>query len=365
MSIIEQIKEFFSSLKEYCLFLSRYFRLRLYQSFRRFEEIKDIIVNWLVVKRGKYSRSFLHTSISGLFLIGITIAPLIKEVLTEGGEEEILTHNVLAETNLTLEESTATEISVKPRDSIVTYSVAEGDTIASIAKKFGVSEETILWQNNLEKTSIIKPGQKLEIPPITGIVHKVKRGETVYSLAKKYSVDPQNIVNWPFNTFANDETFELAVGQLLVIPDGIKPKEEPPKEYLARVKITPSAGSVSATGQFIWPASGTLTQYYQWYHKGIDIANPAGPDILAADSGKVISAISQRYAYGNHILIDHGNGFITLYAHLSSFYVSQGQTVNRGDAIGKMGCTGRCTGTHLHFEIRYNGSAQNPLNYLK
>lgn len=363
-SALEGVKDFFLELHDYLVFLRLYFRKRSYQVFLHFESIKDFLVGGLVAKRGKYVRPFLHSSMSGLFLVGLMVAPLIKSALPQSSfQEETEGLAVLAVT--TLEESTKTQISVKPRDSVVTYTVRSGDTISSIAKKFGVSEETILWQNGLKKESVIKPGQKLEIPPVTGIVHKVKRGETIYSIAKKYSVDPQNIVNWPFNTFTNDETFALAVGQLLIIPDGIKPKEAPPKEYLARRKKTPSAGAVSATGQFVWPTSGVISQYFRWYHPAIDIANKAAPDILAADSGRVVSVISQRYAYGNHVIIDHGNGFTTLYAHMSSIYVSQGQTVKRGDAIGRMGCTGRCTGTHLHFEIRKNGVCQNPLVYLK
>lgn len=360
---LTKLKDFFKDLITYLVFLKGYFSQRFYQAYQRFESAKGFLVGGLVAKRGKYIRPFLHTSMSGLFLIGLMLAPLIKSSLPQQNFQEGAGRvAVLALT--TLEESTTTQVSVKPRDSIVTYTVRPGDTVSSIAVKFGISEETILWQNNLTEKSVIKPGEKLEILPATGISHKVKRGETIYSIAKTYSTEAQNIVNWPFNTFTNDETFALATGQLLIIPDAIKPKEKVP-EYIAQRRITPSAGAVSATGQFVWPASGSLTQYFAWYHPAIDIANKTAPDILAADSGTVVSVISQTYAYGNHIIIDHGNGFTTLYAHLTSFYVSPGQTVNRGDSIGKMGCTGRCTGTHLHFEIRQSDSPQNPLSFLK
>lgn len=358
----QNIKNFFIDLKEYISFLRKYFYWHFYKSFHRFEKIKDVLVGGLVIKRGKYVRPFLHTSMSSLFLIGLMIAPLIRSAFPENEftQEE---KTVLALGSV--EESTTTQISVKPRDTVVSYTVREGDTISSISQKFGVSEETILWQNDLKKEDLIKPEQKLEIPPVTGIVHKVQRGETIYSIAKKYSVDAQTIVNWPFNNYANDETFALAVGQLVIVPDGVKPKEAPPVSYLARLKQTPSAGAISGTGQFVWPAGGSITQNYTWYHPATDIANNSAPDVLAADSGTVISVISQRYAYGNHIIIDHGNGFSTLYAHLSAFYVTAGQTVKRGDAVGKMGSTGRSTGIHLHFEIRSNGVSQNPLGYLK
>lgn len=361
------IKTFFTELKDYFKFLNRYFRLRTYQAFSNFESKKDVLVGGLVAKRGKYVRPFLHTSMAGLFLIGIMLAPFVTSALSkkEISEDSGMGRqgSVLAVSDI--EDATTTQISVKPRDTIVSYTVREGDTISSISVKFDVSEETILWQNDLKKDSVIKPGQKLEIAPVTGVVHKVARGETIYSIAKKYSVDAQNIVNWPFNSYANDETFALAVGQLVVVPDGVMPKEAPPKEYLARRRETPSAGAVSATGQFVWPTQGSITQNFVWYHPAIDVANNSGPDVLAADSGTVISVISQRFAYGNHIIIDHGNGFSTLYAHLAEFYVQPGQTVARGVAIGRMGSTGRSTGVHLHFEIRSAGTSQNPLNFLK
>jgi len=134
--------------------------------------------------------------------------------------------------------------------------------------------------------------------------------------------------------------------------------------YIARK--TPDAGTISAIGQFIWPASGKLSQLYRWYHKGLDISNKSAPPILAADAGKVVLAgWPDSIGYGNRVIIDHGNGFQTLYAHLSRIYVVAGQTVNRGDQVGQMGSTGRSTGVHLHIEIRKNGVALDPLGYLK
>jgi murein DD-endopeptidase MepM/ murein hydrolase activator NlpD len=264
------------------------------------------------------------------------------------------------------EMETTTSVSVKPRDSVVTYIVQTGDTVSSIAKKFDVSIDTIRWQNDLASIDAIKPGQKIEIPPVTGMMHKVKRGETIYSIAKKYDVDAQQIVNWPFNSYANDEVFALAVGQTLVVPNGVRPAVQlwDPKRYVAR--RTPDAGVVSATGQFVWPTSGSISQQYVWYHKALDISNKSAPAILAADSGTVVVAgWPDGYGYGNRVIIDHGNGFQTLYAHMARVSVGVGQTVNRGDVIGGMGATGRSSGIHLHFEVRQGGVVMNPLNYLK
>ncbi len=364
MGFFTNLKEFWYNLKDYLIFLKGYFRHRFYQGFLHFEDVKSVLVDGLVAKRGKYIRPFLHTSMSGLFLIGLMLAPVIKSVLSQDDLGQTFSiAQVLGSTSL--EDSTTTQVSVKPRDSVVSYTVKQGETISSIAIKFGVSEDTILWQNDLEDDDIIKPGQKLEIPPVTGVVHKVKRGETINSIAKKYSVEAQNLVNWPFNSFANDETFELTAGQLVVVPEGVMPEEQAAPEYIAQKRQTISAGNVSATGSFVWPASGYISQYSTWYHTAIDIANPASPDILAADSGTVVTVLRQKFAYGHHVLIDHGNGFVTLYAHMTDIYVTQGQTIAKGQAVGRMGCTGRCTGTHLHFEIRKNGVLQNPMGYLQ
>jgi murein DD-endopeptidase MepM/ murein hydrolase activator NlpD len=342
-------------------FLKQYLTGRLLDFIAGFEAGKDAVVDGLVTKRGRYTRPFLHTGMTGLFLIGLTLTPLLSEAVAGGREpgEVLGTGGALAY-------DTTTMVSLKPRDGIITYIVEAGDTISGVAKKFDVSIDTIRWQNNLKTIDAIKPGQKIEIPPVTGIVHKVVRGETVYSIAKKYDVDPQQIINWPFNTYANDETFALAAGQTLVVPDGVKPAEVlwDPKRYVAQK--TPDAGIVSASGQFIWPVAGSISQRYVWYHRGLDIANKAQPPVLAADSGKVIVAgWPDAGGYGNRVMLDHGNGFVTLYAHLSSISVTVGQTVNRGDVIGYVGSTGRSTGPHLHFEVRRGGELLDPLPFLQ
>lgn len=257
----------------------------------------------------------------------------------------------------------ATVSSDKLRDRITQYVVQEGDTVASIAQKFGVSEDTIRWQNDIKKDRL-KAGQTIKILPVTGVAHTVKPGDTIYSIAKKYNAEAQGIVDFPFNTFVNDETFELAVGQTLVIPDGVPPKETPPPSAFAR-RRTPDAGTVVASGEFVWPTSGDISQGFSWYHKGVDIANRAGPDVLAADSGTVTYASCVVGGYGCHVRINHGNGDETLYAHFQQIYVEVGTRVARGNAIGKMGSTGRSTGTHLHFEIRRGGAIVNPFEVLR
>jgi murein DD-endopeptidase MepM/ murein hydrolase activator NlpD len=163
----------------------------------------------------------------------------------------------------------------------------------------------------------------------------------------------------------NDETFELATGQFLVVPGGVMPNAPVATRPVA-VVITPDAGAVSGSGNFVWPAAGRITQGYSFYHKAFDIANGGGGPILAADSGTVVIAgWVDNSGYGNRVMIDHGNGYVTLYGHMSVVQVRPGQRVNRGDVLGQMGSTGRSTGTHLHFEIRSGGGLLNPGNFLK
>lgn len=354
---------FWWDLKSFLKFLGMYFKLRGSKFLEGFEAGKGVVVDGLTAKRGRYTRPFLHTGMTGLFIVGLLLAPVISQAVSE---EEASSAGGLVLGMRSGYMETTTAVSVKPRDTVVTYIVQSGDTVSSIAGKFDVSIDTIRWQNDLKSIDAIKPGQKVEVPPVTGMVHKVKRGETIHSIAKKYDVSAQQIINWPFNSYADDESFALAVGQILVVPDGVKPAEKlwDPKRYVAQT--TPDAGVVSATGKFVWPASGRITQRWVWYHKAIDIANKGAPGILAADSGRVtVAGWPDGFGYGNRVMIDHGNGYQTLYAHLSSISVSVGQTVNRGDVIGKMGSTGRSTGTHLHFEIRQNGVLMDPLAFLR
>lgn len=344
--------------------LGAYFRDHLTFGFTSFEKGKSRLAAGLYRQRGRFVRPFVHSGMALLILGGITLGPvLVSEGLSDPWQGDLAPSAVLSAATSVEEMETATLISDKPRAETIEYEVQPGDTVSKIAEKFGVSIDTIRWANDLSSIKAIKTGQKLKILPVSGIVHKVKHGETIYSIAKRYSVDAQGIVNWPYNSYANDETFALAVGQVLIVPDGVMPKETPwaPRPQYAAI---PQAGTVGGTGAFAWPASGRLTQGFRWYHKGIDIANNTAPAILAADSGTV-AFTGWRSGYGQTVIIDHGNGFSTLYAHLSQIYVGTGQGISQGQALGKMGATGRATGIHLHFEIRKTGVAQDPMGYLK
>jgi murein DD-endopeptidase MepM/ murein hydrolase activator NlpD len=361
----EIILNFFSEVKLFFGELGKYLVKNLHLSFIRFEEGKGVFVTALYRQRGKMARRLMHGSMAGLAATGMMMAPVIAQEFPGRSVDPWEIPSTSAVLSATTEDpNTTTLVSEKMRDKIIDYTVQEGDTVSTIAEKFGIDADTILWQNDLGAKEAIKPGQTLEILPVTGVSHKVTKGDTVYSIAKKYDSSPQGIVDFPFNSFTNDETFELAIGQIVIVPDGIPPKAAPATPRIRQ--ITPDAGTVVASGSFVWPAGGTITQRFSWYHKGIDIASNAAPNILAADSGTVVIAgWLDGYGYGNRVMIDHGNGYRTLYAHLSRIYVVPGQTVSRGDAIGKMGSTGRSTGIHLHFEVIRNGVYLNPLGVLQ
>ncbi|TRZ77895.1 LysM peptidoglycan-binding domain-containing protein [bacterium] len=242
-------------------------------------------------------------------------------------------------------------------DGIVKYVVSAGDTISGIAQKFGVSANSVLWANNLYSTSIIKSGDVLEILPISGVKHVVKSGNTLSDLAKLYKADAEEIA-----FYNNIEDGQLKVTSTIIVPGGVLPNSMLPQPVLAKTIMKNAPAYTSAgqgSGYFIYPAAG-----HNWGRihasNGIDISNPKGGPIYAAAAGTVILADGSGYngGYGEYIKIQHPNGVVTLYGHLSKILVTKGQDVSQGTVIGMMGNTGRSTGTHLHFEVR---GAKNPL----
>jgi len=355
----------------YLAALGSYLTSRLCSAGLNFEEAKNFIVDVLLVRRGANTSLFVHASILGLAAAVLVAGGLLSSTsVISGSYPGVPANPLVAGASDEVPESAVissvitpvTIISEKPRDKVVEHEVKEGETVSSIAQDFGVSADTILWENDLSKAENIKVGQKLKILPVSGVSYKVASGDTIYSIAKEYRASAQAIIDFPFNDIGDD--FQLKTGQVLIVPDGAPPeKPKPaPTQYLARENI-PVADL--GTGRFGWPASGDLVQYFAWYHPGIDISNLGGGPIRASDAGTVVVAgWPDSYGYGNRVEIDHGNGYMTRYAHLSAIYVSVGQKVARGDVIGMMGSTGRSTGIHLHLEIRKDGVALNPLGVL-
>lgn len=322
------------------------------------------------MKRGRYNRPFLHLTAMVVLGVGVIIGPFLADTYPVFSSNSSLSAKLVSSENQ--EQSIVvdsnvfqTDISQKPRDKIITYTVEKGDTLSTISNKFGISVDTIKWANNL-KSDDLSIGDELKILSVTGISHKVAKGESVYTIAKKYDTNPQQIVDFPFNDFANPETFSLVEGQMLVVPDGVKPSEQP--TFVRRQLYIPQGPVTFSSGGFTWPLRGGLSQFASWYHMAIDITSPVGTPIVAAKDGRITKALSGTWdgGYGTNLVIDNGDGYETLYSHMSGFNVGLGDSVTGGKTvIGWVGLTGRTTGAHLHFEIRKNGVLVNPLSYLQ
>ncbi len=262
----------------------------------------------------------------------------------------------------------AIEIDSKTRNEVIEYIIEAGDTVTSIARKFGLNVNTILWENDLGARSLIRPGGKLRILPSDGVIHSVARNETLSKISSDYSVSSDNIII--SNRLDPDET--LKVGQKLFIPGGKKvvaPVTVAGRTYsgttITQAPAPSAPQAVYTGGRLLWPTVGNrITQYYSWRHRGLDVANRTGTPLYAAESGTVERS-GWNTGYGYNVVINHGGGLKTLYAHASVLRVRAGDWVNRGDIIADMGSTGWSTGPHLHFEVILNGVKQNPLNYLR
>jgi murein DD-endopeptidase MepM/ murein hydrolase activator NlpD len=366
-SISTGFKYLKSEFASFLLFLSSYTKDKVMFFSNIFEKNKNTVVKSILIKRGKRNRFFLHVSAMTVLFFGVLISPFITEQNPFSSKKNLLT---FAQDISTQKQSLApqdvfqTQLSDKPRSEIITYTVQKGDTLSQIAKKFGVSDDTIRWQNDLTNDNITV-GDTLEILPVTGIAHKVTSGDTIYTIAKKYDSNPQAIVDFPFNDFADPQTFSLVVGQTLIVPEGVQPQAQP--TYVARKAYIPSGPVVISGAGFTWPVHGTMNQYFSWYHKAVDLGAPLGTPVLAAHNGTVQVAISGGWndGYGTHVIISGDNGYQTLYAHMSSLNVSSGQRVTAGSTvIGWVGLTGRTTGPHLHFEVRSGSNFYDPLSFL-
>ena len=244
---------------------------------------------------------------------------------------------------------------------VITYTVQAGDTLLGIAEKFGLDADTIMWASGRvgDHPDLLRVGQALTILPVDGVYHTVQKDDALESIAKKYKADVEAIIQCEYNDL--EEPYELIPGQKLIVPEGKKPYV--PRVVHAYTGEVP-AGAAKGAGVFGWPVSGVITQRFWSRHKAIDIGAPTGRSVTAADSGYVAEVGWSKYGYGKYLIIDHGNGFQTLYAHLSAILVEGGQSVGKGERIGSVGSTGRATGPHLHFEIRYKGVQRNPFGYL-
>ena len=281
-------------------------------------------------------------------LLQATISPN-QEATSTKGEVAIVDGTSLSS------ESTASSFSFDTKtiedDQISIYVVHNGDTLPAIAKMFDVSVNTIRWANDI-KGNTITVGQTLVILPISGVQHVVKSGDTLQSIAKLHKGDLDEVLQ--YNNLAKNS--KLAVGDIVVVPDGevVSISSGSSKSGTGGSKSTPTY-----SGYYMRPIVGGKKTQSLHGHNGVDLASSYGANILASATGEVIVSRSSGYngGYGLYVVVKHGNGTQTLYAHMSSVLVSAGDRVSQGQVIGKMGSTGKSSGTHLHFEIR---GARNP-----
>jgi len=255
-----------------------------------------------------------------------------------------------------------TIIPERPRDEINRYVVQAGDTIFGIAEEFGLAPETIMWANGRleDNPDLLRVGQELIILPADGVYHQVGASDTLEAIAAAYKVEPVTIINYPLNNLDADNP-QITPGEWLIVSGGTKPYV--PRTVVAYSGPIPEDAS-KGTGIFGWPTAGQITQGYWDRHRALDIGAWKGAPVLAADSGYVVAAGWDDSGYGRMVVIDHSNGFLTLYAHLQVYYVEAGASVAKGEQIGEVGSTGNSTGPHLHFEIRQNSVQRNPFGFL-
>lgn len=269
-----------------------------------------------------------------------------------------------------------TTIPSRPREDVLDYMVVAGDSVFGLARSFGIKPESILWSNYdtlNDNPDQLSPGIELKIPPVDGVLYQWKEGDTVQGVAEQFKTDPEAILGWSGNKLDLTDP-EIEPGRYVMVPGGEREFRQwlVPTIPRGRAGVSSSlygAGACSdgyegayGTGGFVWPADNhTLSGNDYWSgHLGIDIAAGLGAAVYAADSGVVVFAGGAFGGYGNMVMIDHGNGYQTLYAHLNSVGISCGSSVSQGQYIGSAGSSGNSTGAHLHFEVRYLGGFVSP-----
>lgn len=244
-----------------------------------------------------------------------------------------------------------------PDIEVFEYVIRPGDTLFLIAKQYGTDVDTLAYLNRIKNPHYIRPGDVIEVITVTGTVHTVQSGETWEQIAMKYQVGPEEIIG-----ISGAKKNNLQTGERVLVT-GSRGMEVPGRNAASPSFAPPSFAPPS----FIWPLQGTITSRFGWrnsgFHYGLDIAAPTGTVVKAAASGTVTCA-AYRGNYGLLVEIDHGNAWVTRYAHNSRALVSVGQKVNQGEAVSLVGATGDATGPHVHLEIIFNGNKLDPLNHL-
>lgn len=278
-----------------------------------------------------------------------------------------------------------TRIPKRPEVDVITYTVETGNSLFSIADQFGIKPETILWGNFdtlQDNPHLIKPGQVLNILPTDGTYYQYHEGEDLNAIAAQFGVDAQDIIDYPGNSIdlaalstgkpgIDDGTWLIIDGGKRALVDWSPPTITRSNPASARYYGAGYCGTVYTgavgNGTFVWPTTEHFISGYNYappVHPAIDIGGSIGNAIFATDSGVIVYSGWSDYGYGNLIVIDHGNGWQSAYAHLSGVGVGCGQSVYQGYLIGALGSTGNSSGPHLHFELSLNGAKLNPLDFV-
>ncbi len=264
----------------------------------------------------------------------------------------------------------------RPRVGVARYTVQPGDSVFGIAAKFGLKPETVLWGNFevlADDPHSLRPGQELNMLPVDGTYYQWQAGDDLTAVADFFGVEPEVILDWPGNDLGFDSS-SIQVGSWLIVPGGARPFQtwHVPTIPRGRAGVGAASGSGACegdysggavgTGGFIWPTANHMLSGNDYWsgHLAIDIAAGYGESIWAADSGVVVFAGWSYGGYGQLVMLDHGNGWQTIYAHLSQINVACGADVLQGQRIGLAGSTGNSTGPHLHFETRFEDGFVNP-----
>jgi murein DD-endopeptidase MepM/ murein hydrolase activator NlpD len=302
---------------------------------------------------------------------------------------EIPTLNIPVISGISRAAQLHTNIPSRPRNAISTYIVHDGDTVFGIADKYGLDPKTIFAANFAllqDDPHNLSPGQELQILPTDGVYWEWLGGISFGAWADYFKVKPEDIINYPANhldakTIGDPANANIKTGTWLVIPGGKYEFHTPGSLPLGITRSNPASAQVGGsgachavtggavgTGTFVYPTDRHYLSGFDYNvktnHLAIDLAGMEGDNIYASDGGVIVYAGANSYGYGNMVMIDHGTGFQTLYAHTSKIFVSCGQNVAQGQVIAAVGATGHASGPHLHFEVRTSTTVINPWNVL-
>ncbi len=283
---------------------------------------------------------------------------------------------VLPEPGINRRTALHTNIPTRARTNVIEYTVTNGDSVFGIAQSFSLHPETILWANYdllNDSPDMLNPGMQLNVPPVDGVYYQWQVGDTLESVASKFDAKVEDILSWEGNNFDLTNP-QVEPEAWVMVPNGHREFKQWLVPTIARTNsgvlksvLGPGAcegnyAGAYGSGVFTWPTSSHVLSGNDYWsgHLGIDIAGYLGDGIFAADSGVVVFAGWANGGYGYMVMIDHGNGYQTLYGHMSVVAATCGQSVYSGSYIGAVGSTGNSTGPHLHFEVRYMGGFISP-----